>query len=126
MQGNLSDLSGCQMEVSGYEVTASTESDGMDFSAVGKDFHMAGEDPQLILTLPAGMQLGGIALDFETAVESPLPVQVFTRRNGRAMRKSILSRGNCVQAKQGSCFRFRRGNTVHCGWILTGISGLRG
>ena len=77
MQGNLSDLSGCQMEVSGYEVTASTESDGMDFSAVGKDFHMAGEDPQLILTLPAGMQLGGIALDFETAVESPLPVQVF-------------------------------------------------
>ncbi|MFG6320487.1 MAG: acyltransferase [Lachnospiraceae bacterium] len=77
MQGNLSDLSGCQMEVSGYEVTASTESDGMDFSAVGKDFHVAGEDPQLILTLPAGMQLGGIALDFETAVESPLPVQVF-------------------------------------------------
>lgn len=77
MQGNLSDLSVCQMEVSGYEVTAPLESDGMDFTAVGKDFHVTGEDPQLILTLPAGMQLGGVALDFEAAAENPLPVQVF-------------------------------------------------
>ncbi|MDE7321538.1 MAG: acyltransferase [Lachnospiraceae bacterium] len=77
LQGSLVDLSVCEMEVSGYEVTAPPESDGMNFTAVGKDFHVTGEDPQLMLTLPAETPIGGIAIDFETFGDNLLPVQVF-------------------------------------------------
>ncbi len=94
LQGNLSDLSGCQMEFSGYEVTASPMSDGMDFTAVGKDFHVTGEDPQLILTLPAGMQLGGVALAFETFAENPLPVQVFYAKEWEGYAEKNSVKGN--------------------------------
>lgn len=101
MQGNLSDLSVCQMEVSGYEVTAPLESGGMDFTAVGKDFYVTGEDPQLILTLPAGMQLGGIALDFEAAVGNPLPVQVFYAKEweGYAEKHSVKGELNAGETR---------------------------
>lgn len=126
LQGNLSDLSGCQMEFSGYEVTASPVSDGMDFTAVGKDFHVTGEDPQLILTLPAGMQLGGVALAFETFAENPLPVQVFYAKEWEGYAEKTLSKGISKQGKRRSFFRYRMGNTARCVWMSMAISGLPG
>ena len=112
LQGNLSDLSGCQMEFTGYEVTASPMSDGMDFTAVGKDFHVTGEDPQLILTLPAGMQR--------------CPYRFFMQKSGKAMRKKTLSKGISKQGKRRFFFRYRMGNTARCVWMSMAISGLPG
>lgn len=81
LQGDVVDLSGCEMETYGYDVvSADDEASGMNFSVLGKDFIMTGDDPQLILTLPAGTVIGGIAIEFdstENTDQDPIPVQVF-------------------------------------------------
>lgn len=87
VRGEVVDLSPCQMETAGYGVLPSGGADGMDFTALGKDFTMTGEDPQLILTLPQGLVLGGVILDFDFdfglfSSGEPVPVQMFYAKAG--------------------------------------------
>lgn len=94
--GGVMDLSPCPMEIDGYEMTPAGGADGMDFTPLGKDFVRTGDDPQLIMTLPQGLALGGVVLDFDTSAVSgtePLPVQLFYAKaeEGYAERRSVKS-----------------------------------
>lgn len=81
-QGDTADLSVCEMEVYGYQVVSAIEAGGKDFSVTGKDFIVNGDDPQVVLTLPAQAVIGGVTLEFEHYDEALLPVQVFYAKDG--------------------------------------------